>query len=290
MNSIASATSSYSTAELMEWARGQLEGIEGANPRMDARALMEWVCGVDSWWAVPNEIGSHSAEKFRSGVARRRHREPLQHIVGKMWFRHITLDVEPGVFISRPETEYVTQVAIDRARALTERALTPRVVDLCTGSGAIALSIATEVAQTQVYAVELMPTPYEVALRNVGNIAPGRIHLVRGNALSVCPEWDGTMDIVISNPPYVPSNDVTQIEALHDPHEALYGGGEDGLIIPRGIIHRARALLKPGGLLVMEHAEKQSAQLRETARSEGFTHVETRTDLTGRDRMLVAEL
>lgn len=290
MTPTASTPSSYSTKELVEWASGQLAGIEGAHPRLDARTLMEWVCNVNSWWGVPEEIGSHSAEKFRSGVARRRHGEPLQHIVGRMWFRHLTLHAEPGVFITRPETEVVTQVAIDSATALGERGLTPRIVDLCTGSGAIALAIATEVPSAQVYAVELMPKPYELAMRNIGDIAPGRVHLVRGNALSVCPEWDGTMDIVISNPPYVPSNDVTQIEALHDPHEALYGGGEDGLIIPRGIIHRARALVRPGGLFVMEHAEKQSAQLRETARSEGFTHVETRTDLTGRDRMLVAEL
>ena len=282
--------STYSTAELVEWACHQFPSLEGANPRLDARTLMEWVCGVESWWEVPSYIGSHAAERFRSAVARRRHHEPLQHIVGKMWFRALTLHAQPGVFIVRPETEVVAQVAIDRARALVEQGNSPVVVDLATGSGAIALALVTEVPQSQVYAVELMPIPFEVATRNIGDIAPGRVHLVHGNALTAFPELEGNVDVIVSNPPYVPLADVTQAEALYDPEEALYGGGEDGMILPRGFIHRAAQLLKPGGLLVMEHAEIQSAQLRDTALSEGFSTAQTLPDLTGRDRMLVAQL
>lgn len=284
-----SALNEYSTAELVAWAAGRLTACEGANPHMDARTLMEWVAGVDSWWQVPPSIGSHAAERYRSAVARRRHHEPLQHIVGKMWFRALTLESAPGVFIVRPETEAVAQAAIDHAASLAAAGKTPQVVDLCTGSGAIALAVATEVPTARVWAVELMPTAYELANRNIGNIAPGRVHLLHGNALTALPELDGSVDIVVSNPPYVPAHDVTQAEALHDPKEALYGGGEDGMIIPRGIIHRAAKLLTPQGLLVMEHAEGQSAQLRDTALSEGFTHAHTGQDLTGRDRMLIAQ-
>lgn len=280
----------YSTAELVEWAITQFSALEGANPRMDARTLMEWVCDVASWWSVPSRIGSHAAERYRSAVARRRHHEPLQHIVGKMWFRSLTLEARPGVFIVRPETEVVAQVAIDRARSLVIEGIAPCVVDLATGSGAIALAVATEVPTAKVHAVELMPIPYEVAQRNIGAHAPGRVHLIHGNALNAFSDLEGCVDIVVSNPPYVPSRDVTQAEALHDPAEALYGGGDDGMILPRGFIHRSAKLLKPGGLLVMEHAENQSEQLRHTALSEGFTRAWTQSDLTGRDRMLVAEL
>lgn len=281
-------TSHYSTTELVDWACGQLRGCEGANPRMDARTLMEWVTGADSWWNVPPTIGSHAAERFRSAVARRRHHEPLQHIVGRMWFRNLTLEAAPGVFVVRPETEIVAQYAIDAAQAIAATGATPTVVDLCTGSGAIALAVATEVPTSCVYAVELMPQPYELANRNIGAIAPGRVQLIHGNALGALPDLDGTVDVVVSNPPYVPARDVTQPEATRDPSEALYGGGEDGLIIPRGIIHRAAQLLTPNGVLVMEHAETQSAELRSTALSEGFTSATTRPDLTGRDRLLLA--
>lgn len=281
--------SEYTTRDLVQWGAGQLTACEGANPQTDARTLMEWVTGVDSWWQVPATIGSHAAERFRSAVARRRHHEPLQHIVGKMWFRHLTLEAHPEVFIVRPETEQVVEEAIAHAQRLLEKQDALRVIDLCTGSGAIALALATEVPQSHVWAVELMPQAYELANRNIGQIAPGRVTLIHGNALSALPELDGTIDLVVSNPPYVPQRDVSQQEALHDPFEALYGGGEDGLIIPRGIIHRAHRLLKPGGVLVMEHAEVQSTQLRQEARSAGMTHVRTAPDLTGRDRMLIAQ-
>lgn len=279
----------YSTRELVVWAAGQLRACEGANSQMDARILMEWVTGAESWWQVPTMIGAHAAERFRSAVARRRYHEPLQHIVGAMWFRSLKLDAAPGVFIVRPETEMLAQVAIDRAADIASSGQVPVVVDLCTGSGAIALSIATEVPSSRVWAVELMDRAYEVANQNIGRISPLNVRLVHGNALTALPELDGQIDVVVSNPPYVPAADVTQAEAFHDPAEALYGGGEDGMIIPRGIIHRANRLLKPGGLLVMEHAEVQSQQLREEALGAGMINVRTGQDLTGRDRMLIAE-
>lgn len=284
----AESLNTYSTRELTLWAATQFQALEGANPIQDARTLMEWVCDVESWWQVPERVGSHAAERYRSAVARRRFHEPLQHIIGKMWFRTLTLEAQSGVFIVRPETELVAQVAIDHAQQLADLGHQPIVVDLATGSGAIALSVAVEVPESHVHAVELMPIPFSVATRNIGSIAPGRVHLLHGDALRAFPELNGQVDIVVSNPPYVPAAHVTQLEALHDPEEALYGGGDDGMILPRGFIHRASALLRPGGLLVMEHAENQSEHLRQTALSEGFGHVSTVQDFTGRDRMLVA--
>lgn len=295
------ASHEFTVAELVAWGSERLRGCEGANPVTDARTLMEWVCGVDSFWQVPSVIGAHAAERYRSAIARRRHREPLQHIVGRMWFRALTLESRPGVFITRPETEMVAQYAIDEAAAIARATSQepvasdgPLVVDLCTGSGAIALAVATEVPTSRVYAVELMDEAYALAQTNIDRIAPGRVHLVKGDAITALTDYDGQVDVVVSNPPYVPLTDVTQPEALADPPEALYGGGEDGMVIPRGIIHRAACLLRPrtdstqGGLLVMEHAEKQSRQLREVARAAGFCEVRTVKDLSGADRMLIA--
>ncbi|WP_175956064.1 HemK/PrmC family methyltransferase [Schaalia sp. Marseille-Q2122] len=312
------ASHEFTVAELVAWGSERLRGCEGANPVTDARTLMEWVCGVDSFVQVPAVIGAHAAERYRSAVARRRHHEPLQHIVGRMWFRFLTLESRPGVFITRPETEMVAQYAIDEAAAIAtaiasgeapartfapsappglEVGLCPQgpiVVDLCTGSGAIALALATEVPTSCVYAVELMDEAHALAQANIERIAPGRVHLVKGDATTALPECDGQVDVVVSNPPYVPLADVTQPEALADPPEALYGGGEDGMVIPRGIIHRAAHLLRPstvdtpGGLLVMEHAEKQSAQLREVALAAGFHDIRTAEDLAGAERMLLA--
>lgn len=292
------ASHEFTVAELVTWGSECLGGLEGANPVMDARTLMEWVCGVDSFWQVPSVIGAHAAERYRSAIARRRHHEPLQHIVGRMWFRALTLEARPGVFIARPETEMVAQYAIDEAESLarsrSQHSAGPLVVDLCTGSGAIALALATEVPTSRVYAVELMDEAYALAQLNCERLAPGRVTLVKGDATTALTELDGRVDVVVANPPYVPLADVTQPEALADPPEALYGGGEDGMVIPRGIIHRAAHLLRPstdtdkGGLLVMEHAEKQSQQLREVALAAGFRDVRTAQDLSGADRMLIA--
>ena len=319
----APASHEFTVAELVAWGSEQLKGCEGAHSLMDARTLMEWVCGVDSFWQVPVVIGAHAAERYRSAIARRRHHEPLQHIVGRMWFRALTLEARPGVFVTRPETEMVAQYAIDEAARLAHILATPAhspadavgvahscphhaaaeslsltcgplVVDLCTGSGAIALALATEVPTSRIYAVELMDEAFALAEANIARIAPGRVDLVKGDATTALPELNAQVDVVVSNPPYVPLADVTQPEALADPPEALYGGGEDGMVIPRGIIHRAARLLRPsteeetGGLLVMEHAEKQSQQLREVALAAGFLDVRTAQDMAGTDRMLLA--
>ncbi|MDU1522874.1 MAG: peptide chain release factor N(5)-glutamine methyltransferase, partial [Actinomyces sp.] len=128
-----------------------------------------------------------------------------------------------------------------------------------------------------------------LAARNIADIEPVRVHLVRADALSALVEYEGRADVVVSNPPYVPgSAHPTQREAQLDPPRALYGGGEDGLVIPRGIMTRARALLAPGGTLVMEHAESQAEDLVAYATAQGFTNVHTAPDLTGRPRMVIA--
>lgn len=242
-------------------------------------------------------------------LERRVRREPLQHLTGRAPFRQLDMAVGPGVFIPRPETESVAEVAIAAARAaLADRGTASApgrhagadvtVVDLCTGSGAIALSIASEVPGSRVWAVELDATAFAWAQRNlaggaIGLSAPAReaVTLLRGDARLALPQLDGTVDVVVSNPPYVPGDAVPrEVEvAAYDPPVALYGLGGDGLEVPRGIVAAAARLLRPGGIFVMEHAEVQAEAVQALlGRVGAWEHVETRADLNGQPRMVVA--
>lgn len=280
--------------ELLAWARGILPQGEGSNPAQEARILLEWAMGVESLWNAPTYVDSTVAERFREGVQRRYTHEPLQHIIERMWFRSLTLRARPGVFVCRPETESVAGVAIDEAQRLAREDNgngKPVVVDLCSGSGAIALAVATEVPSARVVAVEFDQTAAELARLNISELAPERVELVVGDATnrSTLAAMEGTVNVVVANPPYIPQREpVRQEEALADPEAALYGGGEDGMVIVRGIIGTAWHLLAPGGLLVMEHASCQGRITRHEAHERGFVDVLTRPDLTGRDRMLCA--
>ena len=291
-------------AQLVRAATAQLAAAGVDSPRVDAELLLAHACGLSRSELthalvlgrdVVAQAGGESVEaRFQSLVARRAAREPLQHLTGSAPFRHLELAVGPGVFVPRPETEVVAQVAIDEAlRVVTDRAEV-RVVDLCTGSGAIAIAVHTEVPGARVHAVELDAEAYAWAQRNVAehpDRAGTHVTLVRGDARRAFPELDGSCDVVVSNPPYVPSDAVPKdIEvARHDPAVALYGLGPDGLEVPRGVTRAAARLLAAGGLYVMEHAEVQDVAAREMVDSTGlFDAAETVPDLTGRPRMVVA--
>lgn len=218
-------------------------------------------------------------------VARRAQREPLQHLTGTAPFRHLELAVGPGVFVPRPETEIVAQFAIDAL--LTSAAAEPIAVDLCTGSGAIALALASEVPHASVHAVEISADAYAWAERNTA--AQANLTLVLGDLAQELTELDGTVDVVVSNPPYVPVGAIPRDPEvrLFDPALALYGGA-DGLDVVRAISRRALALLRPGGTLVLEHAEVQGASIRDLLAADGWRACATHPDLTRRDRATTA--
>ncbi|QAY63278.1 peptide chain release factor N(5)-glutamine methyltransferase [Xylanimonas allomyrinae] len=264
------------------------------SPRVDAELLLAHVLHtgrseVRRLAVLDAPVPDAAATAFAGLLARRVAREPLQHLTGSAPFRHLELAVGPGVFVPRPETETVAQVAIDEAsRLVAERHVGPVVVDLCTGSGAIALAVAHEVPDARVHAVELDAAAHAWAARNT---AGSCVHLVRGDARTALHELDGTVDVVVSNPPYVPPDAVPRDPevARHDPAVALYGLGPDGLEVPRGVTAAAARLLRPGGLYVMEHAEVQAAAARAMVDASGaFTPAATRTDLSARPRMVVA--
>jgi len=218
-------------------------------------------------------------------VSRRAGREPLQHLTGVAPFRHLELSVGPGVFIPRPETETVAQFAIDALLNSGEAA--PVGVDLGTGSGAIALAMATEVPHARIFAAELSEEAHAWAARNVAGT--GNLTLVLSDLAEAFPELDGTASVVISNPPYVPDAAVPRDPEvrLFDPALALYGGA-DGLDVVRVLSDRALRLLRPGGVLVIEHGELQGAEIRELLTADGWRAAATHRDLTLRDRATTA--
>ena len=304
------------STELLKWAAEELADAGVASPRADAEALLAHVLGVDRGElrrqvVLGHEVPEDAAGTFSGLVSRRAAREPLQHLTGVAAFRHLELAVGPGVFVPRPETEEVAQVAIDEAAKVAGERADVVVVDLCTGTGAIALAVATEVPGARVHAVELDKDAHAWAERNVDAVsaavvgtssqsaaAPERVvRLVKGDARTALYGIDGRADVVVSNPPYVPS-DAVPVDpevAEHDPAVALYGLGPDGLEVPRGITDAAARLLRPGGLYVMEHAEVQAeaaramvAAARDADGLPAFGDPETRKDLTGRPRMVVA--
>lgn len=270
-------------------------------PRVDAELLAAHLMSADAGRPVSRGevqtavvLGRPAPGGFDELVARRARRVPLQHLTGTAPFRGLELAVGPGVFVPRPETEQVAEPAVAEARAVVARDGAAVVVDLCTGSGAIALAVAHEVPGAVVHAVELDADAHAWATRNADALAEvtgGRLHLHRGDARTALRELDGTVDVVVSNPPYVPPGavPVDPEVAEHDPEVALYGLGADGLEVPRGVVAAAARLLRPGGLLVMEHAEVQAAAARALVAATGaFTDVATGRDLADRDRMVLA--
>jgi release factor glutamine methyltransferase len=270
------------------------------SPDVDAIALIAHTLGWE-----PSEVrlaaaredawpGSADLDLLESRVIRRIEREPLQHITGRATFRGLELEVGPGVFIPRPETETVAQHAIDAARVAASGGQPVRVTDLCAGSGAIGLAVANEVPNALVTLVEASEEAWFYLRRNVRALPAEvreRVRTVHADARNCLRHFDACADVVVTNPPYIPS-DAVPIDpevALYDPPQALYGLGDDGLGIPRAIVDEAVRLLGIGGVLILEHGDRQGPTMRAFAESSVYwDEVETLTDLTGRDRMLVA--
>jgi release factor glutamine methyltransferase len=250
--------------------------------RHDAEVLAAHSLGVrrgDLWRY--DEAGP----EFAAYVDRRARREPLQHITGTAPFRHLELAVGPGVFVPRPETEVVVDAVLERLAALAR----PRVVDLCTGSGAIALAVATEAPGSEVFAVEADPDAHAWAVRNCTG---STVDLRLGDMADAFPELDSTVDVVVSNPPYIPLGAVIRDPevASHDPALALWSG-DDGLDAVRVVERVAARLLHPGGAVVVEHADLQGVSAPAVFTGAGrWSDVRDHQDLAGRDRFLTAVL
>lgn len=262
------------------------------DPGVDAELLIGHVLGlgrgeVQARIAMDAAVAADDEVAITALVARRAKREPLQHLTGRAPFRNLYLAVGPGVFVPRPETEQVAQFAIDALQAAAVPV--PIAVDLGTGSGAIAIAMATEVPRARVLAVERSPEAYLWAGRNVAESGADNLELVLGDLADALPELDGQVAVVISNPPYVPTDAVPRDPEvrLFDPAIALYGG-ENGLDLVRAVSRTGLRLLHPGGTLVIEHGELQGADIRNLLSADGWRAPATHPDLLGRDRATTA--
>lgn len=252
-------------------------------PRVDAELLAAHVLGVGrTRLALVEGFTPVQLAAYDDLVARRAARVPLQHLTGSAPFRELDLAVGPGVFIPRPETELLVDWAL---RVVPAGGL---VVDLCAGSGAIALSVAAEAREVTVYAVEQAPSALAWLRRNA---AGSSVRVVAGSVLdrTVLSTVDGQVDVVLCNPPYVPAGTLVPPEvAEHDPAEAVFAG-PDGLAVIRPVIARAAALLRPGGWFGVEHDDSHGSAVPELLRADGrYADIEDHVDLAGCPRYATA--
>ena len=292
-------------AQALSRAASRLAEAGIADPPVDAELLAAYVLGtgrggVQAAAIRGDQLAASDAVHLDQLVARRATREPLQHITGTAPFRHLELRVGPGVFVPRPETEVVAQLAIDALRAaavgssaeergVSGSSVSPIAVDLGTGSGAIALAMATEVPHAQVFAAENSADAYPWTEQNFARIGAGNAHLAFVDLAHAFPELDGTVSVVASNPPYVPDAAIPRDPEvrLFDPPAALYGGA-DGLDVVRVLSRVGLRLAHPGGMIVIEHGEWQGQEIRDILAADGWRATATHPDLTMRDRATTA--
>jgi release factor glutamine methyltransferase len=287
-------------------ATNRLTSVGIASPVNDATELLAHVLRTPRGRVLlQDEVGQEEARAFERLIIKRMGRTPLQHLTGIAGFRHLELLVGPGVFVPRPETEVLTEIAIREVRSLRESGVDPVVVDLCSGSGAIALAVATECDGVQVHAVEIsedaLPWTHRNALAHDTLIEQrgSRVTVHGADATTVAhgalASLLGRVHVVVSNPPYIPDAATpTEPEvALHDPRPALYGG-RDGLDVVRALLPGAHDLLVPGGLIAIEHADVQGDGdgvhgVPAVLRASGlWEDVADHDDLAGRPRVTTA--
>lgn len=257
-------------------------GIDSA--RYDAEELAAHLAGTPRGrLALLESPGDEFFGRYRDVVAARSRRVPLQHLTGMAAFGPVTLAVGPGVFIPRPETEAL--LAWATTQPLGDR---PVIVDLCTGSGALAVALAHHRPAARVIGIDDSDEALAYARRNAEGTA---VELVRADVTTpgLLPELDGRVDLVVANPPYVPDDSTVEAEvAQHDPPHAVFGG-PDGMAVIPAVVRLAGRWLRPGGLFAVEHDDTTSPQTVEMIGSTGFfEEIKSRQDLAGRPRFVTA--
>ena len=254
-----------------------------ASPRVDAELLVAHVLGVPRGRLVLADPPDAAQERgLEALVARRAAREPLQHLVGTAVLGPVEVAVGPGVFVPRPETETLLVRALEALRG--RRA--PVVVDLCTGSGALALALAHERPDATVHAAEVDPAALAWARRNLAG-SPVTLHEADVTAPGVLAALEGAVDGVTCNPPYVPEGVAVPPEVDADPPGAVFAGA-DGLAVVRPVAALAHRLLRSGGAVAFEHDDSHPDAVREVLTAAGFADVATHHDLAGRPRVATA--
>jgi release factor glutamine methyltransferase len=265
-------------------------GVESA--RAEAELIAAHVLGVGRGrLPLIDAIRPDDLHRFGDLVLRRSTRVPLQHVLGTAAFRHLELAVGPGVFVPRPETELLAGWGIDVAAASGAH---PVVVDLCSGTGAVALAVANELPSARVIAVERSAAALTWLRRNAADrVVAGdpRIDVVAGDVTDpgVLPDLRGSVDVVLCNPPYVPDGTAVPVEVSdHDPADAVFGGA-DGLLVIGPVIALAAVLLRPGAMVGIEHDDVHAVAVPELLWADGrFIDVADHDDFSGRPRFATA--
>ena len=276
--------------EVIRAATATLAQAGVASPRADAELLAAHAAGVDRSRLAVLELSGHrlpesDAARYHELIAARARRVPLQHLTGTAAFGPVTLQVGPGVFVPRPETEALLEWAYG---VLEHASPSPVVVDLCTGSGALALALAERHPGAAVVAVDDSAEALEYTRRNAAGTGI-RIHRADVTAAGLLPELDGRVDLLVCNPPYIPEGACLEPEvADHDPHHALFGG-PDGMSVIPAVAALAGRWLVPGGAVGIEHDDTTADATVAVLRRAGvFGDIVARTDLTGRPRFVTA--
>jgi release factor glutamine methyltransferase len=277
------------TGAVIRAAAERLASVGVPSPRTDAELLAAHVLGVTrTGLLTAPPMSDGELRRYDDLVGERSRRVPLQHLTGRAPFRRLDLAVGPGVFVPRPETEQLVEWALGELRASATRQ--PVVVDLGAGSGAIALAVADEHPAATVYAVEREPLAAAWLQRNIAHQGASVVQLTE-DAVSpaTLADLDGTVDLVLTNPPYVPDGaSLPEEVAEHDPAAALWGG-PDGLAVVRRLVARAACLLRAGGQVGIEHADAQGESVPALlAAAGGWDDVTDHADLAGRPRFTTA--
>ena len=292
------ASRTAGTGPVATWEELYRRAVEGTGEAQEARWIIEEASG-ERWGAASGRVPEKARDRVLSMIERRRSGEPLQYVLGSWSFRTLDLMVDRRVLIPRPETEQVVEVALaelDRLCARPDGPARPVVVDLGTGSGAIALSVAAERRGVEVWATDASAGAAAVARANLAGLAgrdATRVRIVEGDWWAALPaDLRGRVDLVVSNPPYISTAEMATLDdvvAAWEPHSALEGGPA-GTEPAEAILAGAGAWLRPGGSAVIEIAPHQAEQLCAAALAAGFATAHVEADLAGRPRALVARL
>lgn len=274
---------------VLAWAARALRAEGLATARLDAERLLGRALEVERLRLLlepGRPVPSEAMERFAASLERRRRHEPIQHILGEEEFRGLVLRTGPGALVPRPETELLVEWAVELEGREGPWRLA---VDVGAGTGAIGCALASALPALRVIAVERSLPALALAASNIAALGfDGRVELVAGDLLEPLAGLAGAADLVVSNPPYIPSTAIASLPAEvreWEPREAL-DGGPDGMTVHRRLIAMTPRLLRPGGWLLMEMGEGQAAFLSAAMEAAGFEAVEARRDFQGIERMI----
>jgi release factor glutamine methyltransferase len=279
----------------LEWTQGYLAQKGEENPRLAAQWLLAAATGlerIELYTRHDQPLSEQERVFLREAIRRRILGEPLQYILGRAPFRRLELKVRPGVLIPRPETEVLVEWLI--GRFIDQTSPSSSILEIGTGTGAIALALLHELPSCLVVATDIDSTAIELARENAQSLGvQERLTLIEDDlagSLVACLSRQASFDAVVSNPPYIPTEELDGLpeEVIRFEARAALDGGFDGLVIFRRILEQARVLLKPGGILACELHEERLTQAARDAELAGFTDLCCHQDLAGRDRILTA--